>query len=131
MKAKVPTLDSRKTAWLRPVLLHLALLAALWLGAPTAPGAASLTATPPRIWLGESVQVTVGAIGWFDSLTGETNSAPSQLGSGYWMFPEVTTSDSQTFNNLWSNTNTYTFGYYPSVLPSPGDTIHSNLGPNP
>ena len=115
MKSTVLTRDSCMNAPFRRVLLHLALLAALGLGAPIARGAASLTATPSRIWLGESVQVTVGATGWLDSLTGETNSAPSKMGSGYWMFPPVTTSDNQAFNNLWSNTNTYTFGYCPSV----------------
>ena len=31
------------------------------------------------------------------------------------MFPNVTTSDNQIFNNLWSNTNTYTLDYWPSA----------------
>ena len=115
MKSQVLTLASHKTVGFRPALLQLALLAALWLGAPTARGAASLTATPSRIWLGESVQVTVGAIGWRDGITGETNAAPTASPSGCWVYPQIVTDDGQDFGNTSpTSTNIWTFSFFPS-----------------
>lgn len=72
MKSPAPSAASRTHRSFRFMLLPLALLAALWLGAPTVQGATSLSATPTNLWRGESVQVTLGAIGWYDSIANQT-----------------------------------------------------------
>lgn len=91
-------------------------MAALWLAALPAQGAASLAVSPTRIWLGDSVVVTVGALGWYDPNTGNLTSNPSGEASGYWKFPIVTTDDGQTFSTYGSaSTNVWEFGYFPSI----------------
>ena len=87
---------------------------ALGLATLSAPGAASLSVSPSSIWLSQSVEVTVGAIGWYDALSGDTNSVPSEHASGNWVFPLVTTSDDQRFDNLGSSSNSCTFNYSPT-----------------
>lgn len=75
---------------------------------------ASLSVSPSRIWLSQYVLVSVDAIGWVDAVTGQTNSEPSQLGSGSWIFPNVTVSDGQSFSNLWSSSNVFLLSFPPA-----------------
>ena len=47
------------------------------------------------------------------------------MGSGYWVFPTVTSDDRQTFDQLWSNTNVCTFTFWPTTN---GDIVLSGGG---